>query len=115
MSAGYSLGVDLYELWRAGKVSLRDVAKQVEAATGPLGTARSDGGWFRSCDVGVGGVYGAGEAFGQLADTLNGFLIQTRDNLYSTGDALVLAANGYAETDDAARQEFERRKSELPD
>lgn len=114
MSSGYSLGVDLYELWRAGKVNIPDVAAQFNAATGPLGTARSDGGWFRSCEVGAGGVYGAGEAFGELAETLHGYLLKTHDNLISTGEAIVKAANDYHLTDTAARDEFDRRKRELP-
>jgi hypothetical protein len=110
VSSGHQLGVDLAELWDAGKNQLPQVAGEFSIAANALPTSIS-GIMYRSGGVGA----NASSAWGSLAAALHGHLTTTADNLMDTGVALVYAANNYAGTDDEARAEFERRKKEIGD
>ena len=113
MSKGYDLGVDLYELWHAGKHLIPDVAEQFHQAGEALDGASSSWAWYRSGDLGSGGSYGAHSEFLALKSSLDGYLAQTYNNLHYTGIALVEAANDYEGTDAEAREEFEKRKKQM--
>ena len=110
---GTSLGLDLWELYRAGKQSLPAVAMEFYVACNHVRHAGSaaDGAFSRPPIFG-----GAkGPAFGEwteLMNTIGRFLEETADNLDATGTALVMAADSYAETDRAAGRELERLKHE---
>jgi hypothetical protein len=113
MSKGYDLGVDLFELWYAGKTLLPDVAEQFHLAGGSLSSGASSNPCYRGGGIGTDGTYGAGTAIAALGSTLNDYVATTYNNLYYVGLALIEQANDYADTDAAARDEFEKRKKEL--
>lgn len=114
MSTGYDLGVDLYELWRAGSVVLPDVATQFTDAAALLDPQGARGAFHRTGGLGAGGgAYGAFTSWHSLAATLDGFLNETATNLRDTGRALVMIADDYAATDAEAQRELDRRRSEI--
>jgi hypothetical protein len=113
MSTGYDLGVDLYELWHAGKNLIPDVAEQFHLAYGDLQAGNDSGPWYRGNGIGVGGQYGCHSEFQALMSTLDGHIAQTYNNLYFTGQALVEAANNYDLVDGEAGAEFTRRKQAM--
>jgi hypothetical protein len=110
---GQDLGLDLAELYRAGSVYLPKVADEFAAAAAAtrsvsIGTDRT---FVR--DELFGGKRGpAYQAWEDLRADLEKFLNDTNNNLRDAGRALVLAANTYASTDDAAKKELDRLKTE---
>jgi len=114
MSSGRQLGVDLYELWHAGQSLIPDVAAEFDAAYNGVNDGAGDSfAWYRGGGLGVGGSYGPHSDFQALAQTLGGYLARTYNNLYYVGEALVEAANDFANTDAEAAAEFESRKSQV--
>lgn len=113
MSSGRDLGVDLYELWHAGKNLLPVVAEEFSVAHGTLSSGSMSNPAYRGGGIGTEGSYGAGSAIMALGDVLEGYLARTNNNLYYTGQALVDAANTYEGADSAAIAEFEKRKKEM--
>jgi hypothetical protein len=113
MSSGRELGVDLSELWHAGKHLLPQVAGEFNKAQ-QTSNPYCSGAFYRGGGLGAGdGAFGAYFVWRDLADKLDEILTTTQTNLVDTGTALVIAANNYAHTDAEARAEFEARKSEL--
>lgn len=113
MSKGYDLGVDLFELWYAGKKLLPPVAEQFHEANGSLSTGSSSSPAYRGGGIGTEGSYGAGSAIMDLGDSLGTFVAQTYNNIFYVGQALVDAANEYEGADSTAIAEFEKRKKEI--
>jgi hypothetical protein len=108
--SGRDLGVDLYHLWLAGTDNLPSVAAEYvvarnEVASTDIGLI----GAFRRHERFGGGPYGPAHAgWTALRDELRTILAETAENLDLTGEALRLAASGYARTDSAAAAELER-------
>jgi hypothetical protein len=111
--SGVTLGLDLAELYRAGKVTVPNGAVEIKAAGEALARVASAGSCFTRPDI-FGGAKGAAYAeWEELRATLDRFLNETADNMNDAAAALVLAAETYASTDDtAARDEFKRLRGE---
>lgn len=112
MGNGRELGVDLHELWYAGRNLLPPVAEQFHVAHGALSSGSSSSPAFRSGGIGTEGSWGAGSAIRELGDVLEEYVAQTYNNIYYVGQALMEQAEDYARTDDEARAVFEQRKRE---
>lgn len=113
MSNGYDLGVDLFELWYAGKKLLPPVADQFHDAHGSLSSGSDSSPAYRGGGIGTAGSYGAGSEIMALGNTLETYVARTYNNTFFVGQALVEAANEYAGADQAAITEFEKRKKEI--
>jgi hypothetical protein len=110
---GITLGLDLFELYRAGKQSLPSVAAEFTVAAGSLTSAGGSADPLFTRPAIFGGNKGPAHAeWMELKGSVERFLAQTSDNLLDTGTALVLAANTYAASDEIARQELDRLKHE---
>jgi hypothetical protein len=104
--SGKDLGVDLYDLWRAGRDNLPSVAHQYRVASGFIATDLAA--TFRRSDR-LGGPYGqAYRAWAALRDDVERILTETADNLDAVAEALCLATQRYAGTDAEAAEEFRR-------
>jgi hypothetical protein len=109
---GTTLGLDLWELYRAGK-SLPAVAMEYYVACNYVRWAGEMAEPAFTRPALFGGTKGPACAeWMELMGTIGRFLWDTADNLEATGAALVLAADTYAETDRAASRELERLKRE---
>jgi hypothetical protein len=105
---GQALGAELGEIYRAGKRTLPAVAADYATA------------WLHTPD-GVapltkrGGGLGAdpGPKLDQLAERLSLAVSATRDALQDVADRLVWTATDYEGTDQAAQDEFDRRRKEV--
>ncbi|MBB4764699.1 hypothetical protein ACFQFC_10865 [Amorphoplanes digitatis] len=108
--SGEELGADLVDLWEAGRYELKPVAGQIRYAAAQLLQADAGGyNWYR--DGKLSGPYGpAKPAWESLRDDFFEILRTTAENLDLTGDALVLAAEQYANTDSVAAKKFEELK-----
>ncbi|GAA2471308.1 hypothetical protein Ahu01nite_079120 [Winogradskya humida] len=105
--SGDELGADLVDLWEAGQYQLKPVAQQFRLAAGNLLLTDSVGHNFYR-DGKLGGPYGpAKPAFDDFRDAVFEILRTTAENLELTGDAMVLAADEYAQTDDVAAKKFQ--------
>jgi len=106
---GVTLGLDLWELYRAGKQSLPAVATEYYDAGFRVGRAGSFAEEAFTRPAMFGGTQGpaCGEWM-ELMSTIMKFLGDTGEALDDTGAALVMAANTYAETDRAAGRELQR-------
>ena len=113
MSKGYDLGVDLFELWYAGKALLPEVAEQFHEAHGSLSSGTSSSPAYRGGGIGTEGSYGAGSAIMDLGNVLEGYVATTYNNIYYVGQALTQQANDYERTDAEARAVFESRKKQM--
>jgi hypothetical protein len=106
---GTELGLDLWELYRAGSQSLPAVAREFYTASRHVRTA---GEWVEQAFTRpsmFGGTFGPARTdWMDLMGMIKKFLEDTADNLDATGEALVLAAQTYAETDRAAGRELIR-------
>ena len=106
---GTTLGLDLWELYRAGKQSLPAVAMEYYVASNYVRHSGDAAEPAFSRPAMFGGIQGP--AFGEwveLMRTIARFLEDTGDNLDATGTALVMAADAYAETDHRAGRELHR-------
>ena len=109
---GVTLGLDLAELYRAGRVTLPAGAAEIQEAGRAVAKAASAESCFTRPAI-FGGTKGPAHAeWEELRASLDRFLNETADNLLDAGAALVLAAQTYASTDDAARQELDRLKGQ---
>jgi len=110
---GVTLGLDLWELYRAGKQSLPAVATEYYNAGFRVGRAGAlvEGAFTRPAIFGGAQGPACGEWM-ELMSTIMRFLGDTGENLDATGEALVMAANTYSETDRAAGRELHRLISE---
>jgi hypothetical protein len=114
---GTGFGLDLYELWQAGRDRLPTVALQYTEANNAV--AHTDDGlaaaFLRSPHL-SGDSYGpVYPAWKTLRDELQTILHDTAKNLELVGEALCLAANEYAKADSAAEKEFNRLKRDNGD
>lgn len=110
--SGKDLGLDLFELYKAGKQHLPHVASEYTSAGASVSGASSAASCFQRHQI-FGGTNGpAFQEWNELRDTVQTFLNDTGNNLNETGQALVLAADTYSATDSAARDELERLKRE---
>ncbi len=109
---GTTLGADLAELYRAGKVTLPNGAAEFKAAGEAVARSASADACFNRPAI-FGGTKGPAHAeWEELRATIGRFLSETADNMYDTGTALVLAAENYASSDTAAKRELDRLKVE---
>ncbi|HWS31397.1 MAG TPA: hypothetical protein VN408_01495 [Actinoplanes sp.] len=106
MAIDDNLGVDLYELLKAGKENYPSVALQYSIAVNALdATERGLAAAFRRPDVFGGGTFGVVHDYwrdlrDQVADALN----QTRSSLEDTGAVLCMAVAVYEKTDAEAAE-----------
>jgi hypothetical protein len=107
VSEGRELGADLYRIWLVGSRHLPEVGDALAQTAGSvLRTDLSDGAFRRPGELG-GGLGSAHQAIADVRGQLLQMLGETSLSMHLTGDALVMAANTYAATDDEARAEFE--------
>jgi hypothetical protein len=110
--SGTTLGLDLAELYRAGRVTLPTGAAEIKAAGAAVAKAASADACFTRPDI-FGGSKGPALAeWEELRASLDRFLNETADNMIDAGTALVLAAENYASSDAAAKAELDRLKVE---
>ncbi|MGI5238008.1 hypothetical protein [Dactylosporangium sp. CA-139066] len=89
------LGVDLYLLWRAGRVELPALAGVYRRAGSQLYAIRADNADWCA-----------------LRDQFGGVLDDAGRVVEETAEAVCVAVEGYARADDAARVELDRRRGE---
>lgn len=89
------LGVDLYELWRAGRVGLPEVAGVYRRAVQALERVRHDD-----------------EDWGALQRQVVSVLAAAGRQVEEAAEAVCAAAEEYARTDAGVRHEFERLRSQ---
>ncbi|WP_157538469.1 MULTISPECIES: hypothetical protein [unclassified Nocardioides] len=111
--SGYDLGVDLSRLWWAGKYHIGEtVVGHMEAAANNVPSEAGDlyrsGGWGAPD-----GANGPAAAIESYASKLHTMLVTNARNFREVGEALVLVANDYAATDQAARDELNNRKKQI--
>lgn len=113
---GKDLGVDIYELWLAGKEKLPAVAAQYDEAR--RNVAKTDDNALTALTIPSDLLGNHGEVLGPwraLRDELLKILSETGTNLTMAADALVMAADAYAETDHRAGRVFDRLTQEDQD
>jgi hypothetical protein len=113
---GKDLGVDIYELWLAGKEKLPTVAAQYDEARRHV--ASTDDHAVTALTIPSDLLGNHGEVLGPwiaLRDELLTILTDTATNLTLVADALVIAADAYARTDHRAGREFDRLMQEDQD
>jgi hypothetical protein len=109
--SGKDLGLDLFNLYKAGTQNLPEVAAEYTAAgTHAANALNAAAGAFQRHQI-FGGSSGPAYAeWNELGQTIAKFLHDSGENLKETGEALVLAANNYAATDQAAKAELDNLK-----
>jgi hypothetical protein len=111
--SGVTLGLDLFELYRAGRQSLPPVSGEFFTAGASVAAAGAKADPLFSRHEIFGGAKGPAYAeWTELKNTIERFLKETSDNVEDVASALVLAANTYASTDHVASQELDRLKRE---
>lgn len=111
--SGADLGFDLFELYRAGKQNLPNVAAEYGAAASSVKAAGSQAADAFSRPEQFGGARGPAYAeWSELQKIIEKLLYETEDNMIDTGQALILAANTLAATDQAAKDNLDKLKSE---
>lgn len=107
------LGVDLHNLYVAGKRHLPGIAAQFREARAVLGTSSYfDGKFHRSPSIGGTWNGPAQPALAEFRDAMCGVLTDSESNMTETADALVLTAESYAATDTRAGDKFDAMRSE---
>ncbi len=114
-SHGYELGVDLANLWNAGKNLIgEDLVGELEAGATSIpsyiGNFYRSGSW--SSPSASSGPQASVNAY---AAELHGILSTTASNYKEVGEALVWIANNYELTDGEAAAEFNRRRKDIED
>jgi len=105
--SGTTLGLDLAELYRAGKVTLPTAAVEIKAAGEAVARSSADSCFTRPAIFG--GAKGPAHAeWEELRASIDRFLTESADNLSDAGVALVRAAENYASTDAEAKKELDR-------
>jgi hypothetical protein len=110
---GEMLGVELADLWHAGKIGMPRIAEAyVEANRTLAGTANHEGAFSRSYG---GPSYSGGASSGkvmgpwtQQRNTIQTILGNTANNVMEAGAVLVHIADSYAQTDGAAATRLQR-------
>lgn len=114
---GELLGVELNDLWHAGKIGMPRIAEAyVEANRTLASTSNHEGAFSR----GYGGEYGGGSSSGKVMgpwtqhrNTIQTVLGNTANNVVEAGTVLVHIADSYASNDGAAatrlQQEWNNR------
>jgi hypothetical protein len=111
--AGEDLGADLYELWLAGERQLPLVAQQFAEAAKWFGQTESGDGYFsRPPEIGGGGYGPAQRAFAELRTTMSAVFRDSESNLELAGEALKMAADRYAASDQAAKKKLDAMKND---
>ncbi|MEO3743484.1 hypothetical protein [Plantactinospora sp. B5E13] len=112
---GEELGADCVDLWEGGYFELKPLGAQFGEAAGRLAlTEGHEGCFWRSSELG--GPYGpVRQVWADFRDEVHVILRETAENLDLTGDALILAANEYLETDTVAKRKFEELKPAVID
>jgi uncharacterized protein YukE len=109
---GVTLGLDLAELYRAGRLTLPNGAAEIREAGAAVARAISAESCFTRPAI-FGGSKGLAHAeWEELRASLDRFLTETADNMVDAGQALITAAENYASTDEAAAGELNRLKGE---
>jgi hypothetical protein len=110
---GTELGADLAKINQAGDQLVPHLADQFGNARSKLTPIGDDAGtWQRDPSLGT-GVIGAHDAFDRFIDAIGAHLKSTEENLDDTGRALCVAAADYAQTDAAAKAEFDTHKNDV--
>ncbi|GAB3262001.1 hypothetical protein [Kineosporia babensis] len=126
---GEDLGVSIYGLWRAGNEKLipisgqyRDMGRALQAVPqmhtvllrhDDLAVAPARSMTSRAYMAAEGAVGLSGPVAGPLEEMrqiLADIFVSTANNLEDTGHALILAADRYSETDEAARIKYEKER-----
>lgn len=111
--AGEELGADLVDLYDAGRYKMKAVAEQFRTAGGTLFRTDGQTAVFARHPA-LGGSSGpAREPWEALRDAVVDVVFTTAANMDDTGLALMMAADEYAKTDDAARRKYEALKGAL--
>jgi hypothetical protein len=113
---GRDLGVDIQQLWMAGKEKLPAVASEYRAAAGLV--ASTEASTLCALTLPSALLGGRGDVLGPwtgLRDELLKILRDTADNLDAAADALLMAADAYARTDRGARDTFDRLRQDRLD
>jgi len=112
---GTDLGIDLFELYDVGSHKLPELATEYSIAAVGIATATAQATPLFTRPSEFGGVNGPlGPEWLSFSKTVGWLLDQTAKNLDDTGRALVMAADAYAEADDAAKRKFDQLKHEPP-
>lgn len=107
------LGVDLHNLYVAGKRHLPGIANQFRQARSRLHTSDDfDEKFRRSPSIGGTWLGPAQPALAQFREAMVGVLRDSEENMEETAHALILTAEWYAATDAAAARKFNAMKSE---
>ncbi|GIF12390.1 hypothetical protein [Actinoplanes teichomyceticus] len=108
MAENPNLGVDLYNLWTAGKDNYPSVAYQYTEALRSIDATEPGLAYaFRRPEVFGGGACGpVYQPWRDLRDGLAAVLGETRANLLGVADVLCMAVRTYQETDDEAAAAF---------
>jgi hypothetical protein len=103
---GEELGADCVDLWEAGYYELKPLGAQFRDAAAKLAlTEDGESNFWR--DTELNGPYGpVRQVWADFRDNVFNVLRETAENLELTGDALILAANEYTNTDAIAKQRF---------
>jgi hypothetical protein len=110
---GEDLGADLALLYQAGADNVPKLADQFKEAREWLEWARThEVAWGRDASLGI-GSQGARGSFKSFVDAIIDHLKSTEQNLDDTGRALCYAAKDYAETDGAAKTEFDKQTKDV--
>ena len=111
--AGAEFGTDLVDLYDAGRFKLKVVAEQFRQAAGELFRTEGQTEVFAR-DPALGGRSGpARQPWESLRDSIVDILLTTAANMDDTGEALMMAADEYAKTDDVARLRYVELKAAL--
>ncbi|MEV0897734.1 hypothetical protein [Actinoplanes sp. NPDC049802] len=106
-----TLVADCVDLWTAGEMKLKPLAAHYRTVVASISTAERHLGALWRSEM-VGGPYGpARSAWESLAETAIAMLRETADNLEATGDALVMASEMYAETEDINAEAIRKMKA----
>jgi hypothetical protein len=103
---GEELGADCLDLWEAGYYELKPLASIFRDAAGKLDL--TDTGMYNMYrDSKLSGPYGPlRDVWVEFRDDVFNVLRETAENLELTGDALMLAAQEYMNSDQAAKDKF---------
>jgi hypothetical protein len=111
--SGADLGFELFELYRAGKQNLPNVAAEYHSAALSVASALSQASSAFTRPAQFGGAQGpAYGEWSELQQTIEKVLYETEDNMLDTGAALILAANTLAASDTDAKTALDKLKTD---
>ncbi|GLY32499.1 hypothetical protein [Kineosporia sp. NBRC 101731] len=107
---GERLGVDIARLYQAGQHKVIPLADEFREAASKLLKAPNTAVLLTRHEH-LGGVRGPAQApWEDLRDQLVEMLLTTATNMEDTGNAMLIAAEEYAKTDNVAAREYDRLK-----